>query len=181
MKDQKVVPLTSPIDLDKYANIETGEILSEELSNSGKNVTLRQDTGLRKIDSEDYAVIETEAILYLSSILNNSDLANVVKMAVTTRTPLNIIYANNNIPHTNDSLQKYLEIDSKSMFIKLIRRLIKEGILYQIKGRISGDVRVCYMLNPYLSRKRKHFEDRVFQVFEKFEKQLKEEDMSKNK
>lgn len=167
MKDHKTIPITTPIDLDKYANIETGETLASEAA-QGKGFTIREHTGLKTITSSDYAVIETEAILFLSRILNNSDLANVVKMSVLTRTPLNIVYADNNYPHTHDTLQKYLEIDSKSMFIKLIRRLIKNGILYQIKGKIYGEVRVCYMLNPYLSRKRKQFESAVFDAFERF-------------
>jgi hypothetical protein len=119
------------------------------------------------ITSTDYAVIDSDALLALMTILNNSDLANVLKMAIVTKTPLNIVF-NENIPHTNETLQKYLELRSESKFIMLIRRLIKAGILYQIKGRIYGEVRVCYMLNPFLTRKRKQFESKVFEVFEQF-------------
>ena len=156
------------VDLTKYANIETGQQMHDELVQSGVTVTTNSKTGLSIISSDDYAVIDSDALLVLIHILNNSDLANVLKMAVVTKTPLNIVF-NGNIPHTNDTLQKYLEVKSEAMYTLLIRRLINAGVLYQIKGRIYGEVRVCYMLNPFLTRKRKQFESKVFEVFEQFQ------------
>ena len=157
------------LELDQYVNKDTGEILSSEVKGD-THVTVSSDTGLRTITSDDYAVIDSDALLTLMSMVNNSDLANIIKMAIVTKTPLNIVF-NNHVPHTNESLQKYLELNSKSMFIKLIRRLIKIGVLYQIKGKIYGEVRVCYMLNPFLTRKRKQFESKVFEVFDQFKKE----------
>lgn len=163
----KVTKVKTPavLDLESYVDETSGEI--SLLAPITSKHTVYEDTGMRIIESDDYAVIETKAIMALTKILNNSDLSNVIKMSVVTKTPMNIIF-NNNVPHTNDSLQKYLEIGSKSKFIELIKRLIGAGVLYQIKGKVYGEVRVCYMLNPFLSRKRKVFEAAVFDVFEKF-------------
>lgn len=161
------------VDVSNYINPETGEVLSSEMGTSNK-IIMKKDTGMRIIESDDYAVIDTDAVHYLAMILGDSDFAKVLKMTVLTKTPLNIIF-NNNVPHTNETLQKYLQMSSESMFIKLIRRLIKVGIIYQIKGRIYGEVRVCYMLNPFLSRKRKQFESKVFEVFETFSKEYRKE------
>lgn len=172
-KVTRVLKNVEEIDVSNYINPETGEILSSETGTSNK-IIMKKDTGMRTIESTDYAVIDSEAVHYLSMILGDSDLAKVLKMTVLTKTPLNIIY-NNNLPHTNETLQKYLQMSSESMYIKLIRKLIKIGILYQIKGRILGEVRVCYMLNPYLSRKRKNFESKVFEVFETFSKEYRKE------
>jgi hypothetical protein len=168
---------TVPYDLDKYINQETGETLESEVSSDQQRVTVTKDSGMRRIDYEDYAVIDKDAVDFLSEILNRSDLACVLQMAIITKTPLNIVF-NGNVPHTNESLQKYLRLNSEAMYMKLIKRLINIGILYQIKGRIYGEVRVCYMLNPFLSKKRYLFEEKVFHVFEKFDKQLKAEDKS---
>jgi len=163
----KKIKKASSFDLTNYVNTETGETLLENLPKE-LTVSCSEKTGLVAIHSTDYAVIETTAMMALLKVINNSDLANVLKMSVITKTPMNIVF-NENIPHTNETLQKYLEIKSESMFMKLIKRLIKEGILYQIKGKIYGEVRVCYMLNPFLSRKRKTFDEKVFEVFDKFE------------
>jgi predicted transcriptional regulator len=92
---------------------------------------------------------------------------NILMMTTDLKTPLNIVY-NGPQPHSNESLQKFLGYSSKSTFIKLLQKLIKEGVLYQIKGRISGEVRVIYMMNPFLARKRKTIDKEVFEVFRPF-------------
>jgi len=155
------------VDLSKYAEVDTGEFLIDQLE--GTTVSIDENTSLSLISYSDYSVIETEAILVLSQILNNSDLANVIKMAVVVRTPLSIVF-NNNIPHTNETLQKYLAIKSEAMYMGLIKRLMKAGILYQIKGLIYGEIRVCYIINPYICRKRRTFENKVLDIFKQFKR-----------
>lgn len=164
----KITPVTikRQIDLSKYHNAETGEVLDSELK-AGTTITVKEKTNLVTITSENYAVIDSEALLVMMKLVNNSDLANVMKMSIVTKTPLNIVY-NNNVPHSNESLQKYLEVSSKSMYIKLIQRLMKAGILYQIKGLIYGEVRVCYLLNPFISRKRKNIDQELTSIFSEF-------------
>jgi len=164
----KVTPITknTVVDLSEYHNNKTGEALDSELK-PGTKVTIKEKTGMVNISSNDYAVIDTQAIQILAKMLNNSDLANVIKMAVCSKTPLNLIY-NNTIPHTNETLQKYLEVSSESKYIELIKRLMKAGILYQIKGLIYGEIRVIYMINPFLSSKRKTFDERLIGIFTEF-------------
>lgn len=160
------------IDLSKYVNLETGEPLVDEMP-KGTKVSLKKDSGQTLVKYDDFAVISTDAIDYLSVVLNNSDFSNVLKMSVTTKTALNLLY-NNNIPHTNASLQNYLKINSESGFIKLVQRLMKIGVLYQIKGNIYGEVRVMYMLNPFLSKKRNMIENDVISIFKVFQLEVKE-------
>lgn len=165
MSGIKKVNKPAVLDLESYVDESTGEV--KMLAQIPEGVKITEESGMVVLDSDNYAVLETEAMLALMKVLNNSDLCNVLKMSVTTKTALNIVF-NNTIPHTNDTLQKYLQIGSQSKFIALIKRLISAGVLYQIKGKIYGEVRVCYMLNPFLSRKRRLFEAKVFDVFEKF-------------
>jgi hypothetical protein len=171
---EKITPLkkTTVINFDNFVNKDTGETMSSEIK-PGTTVKVMETTNMSKVDYEEYAVISIAALDELMRILNNSDLANVIKMGKTVRAPLNILY-NYNIPHTNDTLRGYLEIDSKSMFIKLIRRLMNLGILYQIKGLIRGEVRAIYLLNPFICRRGNNFDNRVLAVFEKFRSEVKE-------
>lgn len=157
------------LDVSVYHNQDTGELLSSELG-KGKTVTVTQKSSGVMIDYDDYATISTEAMLQLATVLNNSDLGNTLKMSLCAQTPLSLLYNNNNQLHSNKSLQEYLEIKSEAKYFDLIRRLIKAGVLYQIKGLIHGEVRKIYMINPFLSKKRKVFDEQVIKVFKSFEK-----------
>ena len=81
-------------------------------------------------------------------------------------------YNENNQLHSNETLQKYLDISSTSTFFALVNKLIKAGVLYQVKGLIYGEVRKIYMINPFLSKKRKVFDEKVIEVFQSFENKL---------
>lgn len=154
------------VDLANIVDSETGEYLLDKLGKT-TSITVSEKTGLVKLESTDFAVIETEAVLALSKILNNPDLANVLKMSITAKTSFNILF-NNNVPHNNTSLQSYLELNSKAMYLALIKRLINAGVLYKIEGKMFGSVRTCYILNPMIARKRKVVEEKVIEIFENF-------------
>lgn len=162
------------LDVSVYHNKETGELLSSEIG-KGTSITVSKKTNGVIIDYDNYATISTEAMMELMNVLNNSDLASTLKMSLCAQTPLSLLYNDNNKLHSNESLQKYLEIKSEAKYFELIKRLIKVGVLYQIKGLIYGEVRKVYMINPFLSKKRKVFDEQVIQVFKSFDKkQLKE-------
>jgi predicted transcriptional regulator len=158
------------VDISKYVNSETGVPLIDDIPKDTRIIST-EDSGIIKVSSSNYAVIDSEAVEYLMSVLSNVEIAYLMKMAITTKTPLNIIY-NNNIPHTNETLKQYLQLSSSSTFSKLIKKLTEEGVLYQIKGKIYGRVRVIYMLNPYITRKRSTFDSKVFEVFSKLSKKI---------
>ncbi len=160
----KKVKTKSSIDINDYVNAETGEYLTSELGKSGKITQVSEDSKYVIIQSDDYTVIDCDAMRYLASVLNRSEIGSIVIMNTDLKTPINLVF-NNNMPHTNDTLQKALGYVSKAMFLNLIKKLIKLGILYQIKGNIMGEVRVVYMMNPLLARKRKQLDSKVFEVF----------------
>jgi len=171
MIKRKKVKKPAPLDLTPYVDQNTGELLTDKLIDEKSSITITKDTGMSVISYSDYSVIETEAIMVLSQLLNNSDLANVIKMAVVVKTPLSIVF-NNKVPHTKITLQKYLEIKSEAMYINLIKRLVKVGVLYQMKGFMYGEVRMCYIINPYICRKRRVFENTVLDIFKQFNKDM---------
>jgi hypothetical protein len=168
-KQVKRVNEKKVIDVSMYHNEETGELLSSELG-KGTTIVVNQKTSNVTIDYDNYATISTQAMFTLMEVLNNSDLANTLKMSLCAKGPLSLLYNENNQLHSNETLQKFLDISSKSSYFALINKLIKVGVLYQVKGLIYGEVRKIYMINPFLSKKRKVFDEKVIEVFQSFDK-----------
>jgi len=167
----KVVPIMrkSKIKLGEFVNKETGEMLLDEVAGANKVLSVKEDTGLVKIDRPDgsYGTFSAESIQVLMGVLNKSDLGSVLSIAVDIKTPLNVVY-NNNIPHSHETLQRYLGIKSESMYMKLISRLVKAGVVYKLEGLIQGEVRKIILINPFLFAKRATFDKKVIEVFATF-------------
>lgn len=160
---------TKKINLEEYINSDTGEQLSSELR--GGIVISKSKTDMVNISSDDYVILDAKALLYLSQYLNRSELGSIYVMSSDLKTEINIIY-NNNIPHTNETLQNKLGIASPNTFNLLMKKLMKFGVVYQIKGRIMGSVRVIYMMNPFLARKRKTIHKDIIEIFDEFRKKV---------
>jgi hypothetical protein len=157
------------IDLAKYVNTETGEYLAEEVSlNKGMITQYTEDGKYVIIKSDSFTIIDADAMEYLSKVLNKSEVGSMMVMANDLKTPFNLIF-NHNRPHTHDTLQEAIGFKSKSMFIKFMGKLMKLGVLYQVKGNIMGEVRVIYMMNPLVARKRSKLDSQVFDIFKKLQ------------
>lgn len=156
------------IDLDKFFRDTTGESLASEIVGNNLSVTVKKETDLVTLKKpENFSMINLDTLNKLYKILSNSDLGYLLKMFPLTKTEMNLIY-NNTIPHSNYTLQKYLEIKSNKTFHTLIKRLISVGVLYQIKGNIKGAVRVVYIMNPNVSNRRKTFHNSLVNIFKDF-------------
>lgn len=155
------------VDISAYVD-KQGQIIDAIEGESTRVVVAKKGDMYLTIESNNYSVIDTEAIYALSEILNDTDFGRVLKLSVTTTTPFNILTNTNNHFHTNNTLQHYLAISSRGKFFDFIKRLMRVGIIYQMKGLIHGEVRVIYMLNPLLSRKRKSFDPKIKEIFNDF-------------
>ena len=120
-------------DVGKYVNSETGEMLA--------SVNITEEGECVIITSDDYIVLDSKTVRYLSTELSRTEINSMIMMATDLKTPLNIVY-NGPQPHTNQSLQKFLGYSSKAMFLKLLNKLMKVGVIYQLKGRIRNEIRV---------------------------------------
>jgi hypothetical protein len=156
------------IDLDNFFNGETGESLASEIVGTKTSVTFKKETDLITLKKpENFSMINLDTLAKLYDILSNSDLGYLLKMFPLTKTEMNLI-CNNTIPHSNYTLQKYLEIKSNKTFHTLIKKLISIGVLYQMKGNIQGAVRVVYIMNPNVSNRRKTFDKSLIDFFKDF-------------
>jgi hypothetical protein len=152
------------LDVDSYVNTKDGTTLLDNLKGNSK-LTITEDTDFIIISSDNYVITDVDAILSLYEILGRSDISYITLLGVTTKNESNILF-NNNIPHTNKTLQQYLKFNSQSKFLDLIKRLIKANVLYQIKCHIGTELRVGYILNPNISRRRKTFNKDILSVFD---------------
>lgn len=167
-KDQVIKSTT---DLNAHIDHETGEIT--EIKNNGTSRYSKvEKTGMVTVSTKDYVVVDSKIMDMLSEALTDSDLAKVLKMSLTTTTPFNVLTNSNNKFHNSSTLQQYLKMKSKSMFFKLIKRLVQEGVLYKFEGLIKGEVQKVYLMNPLLTRKRRVFDPKLKRIFTDFEKRL---------
>ena len=95
------------LDLSKYVNTATGELLTSELKKDKMVVTVTEEGNYVVITSDDYVVLDCKTVNYLSEILSRTEMNNVLMMTTDLKTPLNIVY-NGPQPHSNESLQKFL-------------------------------------------------------------------------
>ena len=122
-------------DLETYVNIETGELLSSSLGRDKLSVSVTEKGDYVVMSSDDYVVLDSATVKFLANQLSRAELSNVLMMATDLKTPLNLVY-NGPQPHSNESLQAFLGYSSRAMFFKLLNKLMKLGVIYQIKGRI---------------------------------------------
>lgn len=164
----KSIKKSIEIDLSEYYNSETGENLIEQISGKGISLSLKEDTDLVTLKQPDnFSFINLDTLIKLYDVLSNVELGYLFRLIPLTKTEFNIIF-NHTIPHSNHTLQKYLKIKSNKTFHELIKKLVKEGVLYQMKGNISGAIRVIYVMNPFLSNRRKTFNKEVTTIFKNF-------------
>lgn len=154
-------------DLRKYVNTQTGEYMKDELGDNAR-ITYTKTTDRSLLMYDNFSILDNDSLYVLYGKINNSDFSKVVLMAGLIKTPMSILY-NHSVPQTNETLQKYLCIKSKSLYMKMINRLIDVGVLMRGKVGVRGSIRISYMINPYLFRKGKVFENVVLELFSKFE------------
>jgi hypothetical protein len=154
------------VDVSQYVNMETGESLGDELNGKGVVTTITEDGKYVVVNSDDFTIVDSQAMRYLTECLTRSELGSLGIMTSDLKTPLNLVF-NYSVPHTNETLQAALDIASRSTFTALIRKLMVLGVLYQIKGNIMGKVRVVYMMNPLFARKRAKMDTVIYDVFKK--------------
>ena len=166
----KAKKITTNIELDiaNYFNTETGESLFSEIIENGYSVSVKKESDLFTLNRpKNFSFINIDTLIKLYDVLSNAELGYLFKLIPLTKTEWNIIY-NNTIPHSNYTLQNYLELKSNSTFHALIKKLISVGVLYQVKGNIRGAVRLTYILNPNVSNRRRTFHNSLISYFKDF-------------
>ncbi len=153
MNTTKKRKITEAIDPNKYANPETGETLSSELNNN-VSISVKKNTNQFIINSDEYVVFDSAAILYLTNALSSTERGKIVTIANMVKGDCSVICQNNNHPHTPETLSVTLDMNLNK-FYEFVRKMVKKGIIAYCMCAPSGYLQKIYMLNPYVARKRK--------------------------
>ena len=151
------------LDTSKYANIETGELLSSEIPNLTSTNEVNNDLVI--IDSKEYIIIDSKAREYITKEFNKSDVGRIIQMTDMVNGIYNLLHNKNKIPHTKESLMTDIEY-SRNKFHNFLKRLLKKSLIAFIKSYKDGEEKTFIMLNPFLARKSKTFHKDCTSVFE---------------
>lgn len=158
-KKQKVIPVRTK----HRANLK--HLYDPDTSETGDsmfpdNHTLYEfrNTHLGTISSEDFITLDTETLIEVSSRISGLDISRILKMGATLHSDMNIIYHPTiNRPIKQFELEEILAY-SKNKLALFLNMLQKENILVIKRLYVNGNYRDCFILNPYLIRKRKTFD-----------------------
>lgn len=153
----------SKLHADEYVHTGTGETLEFELGDTG-SAFANHATGTFSIESKDFVSLDTTAVEYLLKVLNKADTARVLYMSTMLRGECSVICQKNNHPHTSETLYTALGM-SHDEFYKMVRRLTKVGVLAHCICAPTGHIQKVYLLNPFISRRRKTLNCELLAVF----------------
>lgn len=164
----KAIKKTINLDLSKYANVETGELMLDELDKD-TSIKVLKDTHLVVIDSKNYFVVDIEVLtnLLAEKILKAADLGYIMMLSQTLRSDYNAIYQQT-IPHTLESMSELLDL-SYDRTARLVKSYCRKNVMY----RLVTATETVYCINPYLTRRRKTLSRELVALFNKFGKQPK--------
>jgi hypothetical protein len=140
------------------------------ITNSGEvkpahNHIVLEETDLVEFNTTDYVIFSKEAIEYVMDVLSSIESKRFNNMQHSTKTCYNVVF-NGQYPHNRTTLIKQLGINGKQ-FERFIRKLKNKGILYVIKGISPKTCKVqnTYIINPFISRKRKNIHKDLCTIF----------------
>jgi len=153
-----------------FANITTGEMMSDEFGNGVTSVNIK--TNLLKVKSLEFFMVDSNAKKYLSRLFTDAEMGRLYKMFDMTMTEYNVLFlCDSRKPHTKQTLMEALDL-GRNTFEPFFNRLIKLGVIYFIRGKESGKNKMVdrIILNPTISRKRSTFSVDCMGLFEDFSK-----------
>jgi len=160
------IPMAKPVDVNEYANTKTGETMGSELGNGRVHVVTEGESVL--ISSDEYIIIDSQAIEYVGREFAPTDVGRIMKMANMTFGPYNILHKNGQ-PCSDDCLMQELNY-SRNKYADFMKRLYRKSVIYYMTGVFEGKEAKYIMLNPHLARKRKTVHKDVLTVFDNISK-----------
>jgi len=142
------------IEKGQFVNTETGETLDS--CHSSMTSTNNLDERYCIVHSNEYMIIDKDAMAYIKSILEPNVLFYVYQMFdMIGKSDMNALHDKRDYPHTRDSLMQELDI-ARTKFSKLMITLHKNSIISYHDVYISRNKRIKQvLLNPTLARRSK--------------------------
>lgn len=161
----KRVATKEKIDLKNYVNIETGEtLLSENPTITSVN---KINPNLVILSSEEYFVIDLDAMNYIATKFNQLDIGRIMLMSSWVLGEFNIVHnGKNDEPCSTKELQESLEL-TRNRFRDFMKRLYDESIIAYINIKYNGKDCKFVMMNPHLVRRKKTYHVKCTNMFKK--------------
>lgn len=153
------------IDGDKYMNVETKALLSEDYPEM-TSVNVVNPT-VKILSSKEYVVLDSHALAYIATRFSRHDLGRILSMTNMVNGKYNILYDTSSIPHSDVSLRTELDY-SINKFRDFMKKLYKEGVISYMYTMIRNKEHKFIMLNPFLARKTKVFDVDCLKLFNDF-------------
>jgi len=142
---------TQKIDGEQFVDKDTGETLGSAIP--GIQTVRSVDENVVIMNSEEYVILDSQALVYIQDHFNPMDLGRIMKMTNMTQGQYNVLYKGEQ-PHSKQTLMTELDY-SRNKFSNFLKRLEMKSIIYYIVGYVDGKRVRHIMLNPNLARKRK--------------------------
>ena len=153
----------------EYVNAKTGELLSSEIPNlTSVNVL---NPKLKKVDSKNYIIIDSQAMRVIQSLCTKPDLEKVYRMVNMIKGKYNILHDQTGNPHSRKSLRESLDYN-ESEFSRMMQRLVDHSIINYIDGYREKRKCKLVMINPTFARKKKFFHTDCLQMFNDLSKDV---------
>ncbi len=140
------------IDSTKYVNIETGETLHSENPHIISLNSINKDLVL--ISYDEYIVIDSQALYYISQHFSSTEIGRITKMADMVGGCFNILHNKEHKPHSDETLMHEIEY-TRNKYNDFMKKLCRKGIVYYVTGYLDDKPVKYILLNPYLAKKSK--------------------------
>ena len=152
-----------------YVNTKTGELLSSEFP--GLTTVNVLNPKLKKVDSKNYIIIDSQAMRVIQSLCTKPDLEKVYRMVNMIKGKYNILHDQTGNPHSRKSLRESLDYN-ESEFSRMMQRLVEHSIINYIDGRRDNRKCKLVMLNPTFARNKKLLHTDCLQMFNDLSKDV---------
>ena len=151
------------IDTANYINKETGESLQSENLNITSFNEINDDFVI--IDYKNYIIIDYKAISYIEKEFTSSEKGRIFQIIQMIKGYNNFLHKANNEYHDRESLMKEIEY-SRNKFSLFLNKLVKKGVLYELKGSWNRRVSKRFILNLYIARASKTTNKEIISYFD---------------
>lgn len=142
---------TTKVDGNQFVDKTTGETLDSAFP--GATSVRQVDENIVIMHSEEYVILDSQALQYVQENFSPVDLGRIMKMTDMTQGQYNVLYKGDK-PHSKQTLMTELDY-SRNKFANFLKRLEMKSVIYYIVGYVDGKRVRHIMLNPNLARKRK--------------------------
>jgi hypothetical protein len=140
------------LDAAQYANIENGDLLSDE--HPGAKLKVHKDTGLVDNKYDSFTITNDAAMEVIGHHYSDSESNRINKMTRMVNDCTNILKQQDDVPHSTTTLMATMGYNRNTFYI-FIRKLIYHDIVHILIMNVDNRIVKTIILNPHIARRSK--------------------------